>query len=77
MSRLEATVNKIYHLVQTAWSQQTYEYAIKNQTIYENPILMTRYQHLCVIRISWTPTTYVGLVLSLLITLNAYLLIGR
>jgi hypothetical protein len=38
---------------------------------------MTDYPHLYVIRITWTPTTYIGLALSLLITLNAYILFGR
>ena len=77
MSRLDAVVNQIYHLVQTAYTESTHYYAMKNNTIYENPILMTRYPHLYVIRISWTPTTYIGLALSLLITLNAWLLAWR
>lgn len=38
---------------------------------------MTNYPHLYVIRINWTPTTYIGLILSILITLNAYALAGR
>lgn len=38
---------------------------------------MIDYPHLYVIRISWTPTTYIGLALSVLITLNAYILFGR
>ena len=45
--------------------------------VYDNPIIMTDYPHLYVIRITWTPTTYIGLVLSLLIALNAYVLAGR
>lgn len=77
MSRLDATVNKIYHIIQTSWSQSSYKYAMKNQTIYDHPIMMTNYPHRYVIRIHWTPTTYIGLVLSLLIALNAYALAGR
>ena len=38
---------------------------------------MTNFPHLYVIRINWTPTTYIGLILSILITLNAYILAGR
>ena len=38
---------------------------------------MTNYPHLYVVRINWTPTTYIGLILSILITLNAYALAGR
>ena len=77
MSRLDATVNKIYHLVQTAWSQQTWEYSMKDAEVFSKPIIMTDYPHLYIIRISWTPTTYIGLVLSILIALNAYILLGR
>jgi hypothetical protein len=38
---------------------------------------MTDYPHRYVISITWTPTTYIGLGLALLITLNAYVLLGR
>lgn len=41
------------------------------------PIIMTDYPHLYVIRITWTPTTYIGLALSVLIALNAWVLLGR
>ena len=77
MSRLDATVNKIYHAIQTSYSQTAYKYAVKNPNVTAHPIMMTDYPHLYVIRISWTVTTYIGLALSLLITLNAYLLLGR
>lgn len=77
MSRLDAMVNQIYHIVQTSWTQSTPEYAMKVPRVTEQPITMTSYPHLFVIRISWTPTTYVGLVLALLITLNAWVLAGR
>jgi hypothetical protein len=77
MSRLDATVNKIYHLVQTAWSQQTYEYSLQAPDVSKHPIIMMSYPHLYIIRISWTPTTYIGLVLSILITVNAYVLFAR
>jgi hypothetical protein len=65
------------HITSTAWTQENSKYAMKNQTIYDNTIIMTNYPHLYVIRVSWTPTTYIGLVLSLLITLNAWFLAGR
>ncbi len=77
MSRLDAVVNQIYHIVHTSWSQSIHKYALKNQTIYDKPVVMTEYPHLYVIRINWTPTTYIGLVLSILITVNAYVLAGR
>ena len=77
MSRLDAVMNKIYDIVQTSWSQQTHEYALKNPNIYDKPVIMTDYPHRYVIRITWTPTTYIGLVFSLLITLNAYVLAYR
>lgn len=77
MSRLDAVMNQIYHIIQTSWAQSAYEYALLNQTLQDQPIIMTTYPHLYVIRISWTPTTYIGVVLSLLITLNAWLLAAR
>lgn len=77
MSRLDAIVNKMLHLTATSWSQSSYQYAMLNRTVYEQQIIMTTYPHLYVIRIDWTPTTYIGLVLSLLITLNMYLLAAR
>lgn len=77
MSRLDAVVNQIYHIVHTSWSQSIHKYAMHNQTIYNKPVVMTEYPHLYVIRINWTPTTYIGLVLSILITVNAYVLAGR
>lgn len=39
--------------------------------------MMTSYPHLFVVRITWTPTTYIGLILALLIALNAWVLAGR
>jgi hypothetical protein len=77
MSRLDATVNKIYHLVQTSYTESVYEHAVKMPNVSAYPIIMTNYPHLYVISIKWTPTTYIGLALSILITLNAYLLFGR
>ena len=77
MSRLDATVNKMYHLVQTSYTESVYSHAINMPNVSTYPIMMTDYPHLYVIRISWTPTTYIGLALSILITLNAYLLLGR
>jgi hypothetical protein len=65
------------HITSTAWSQSIHYYAMKNQTVYDQPIIMTNYPHLYVIRINWTPTTYIGLTLSLLITLNAWALAIR
>lgn len=76
MSRLDAVVNQIYHIVQTHWMQMSHEYAMKNQTVFDQPIIMTKYPHLYVIRIHWTPATYIGLILAILITLNAYNLAG-
>jgi hypothetical protein len=77
MSRLDTIVNKMIHITSTAWTEENYHYAMKNQTVYDDPIIMTNYPHLYVIRVSWTPTTYIGLVLSLLITLNAWVLAAR
>jgi hypothetical protein len=77
MSRLDTIVNQVYHIVQTHWAQSAYEYAMQVPRVHEQPITMMTYPHLFVIRISWTPTTYIGLVLSLLIALNAWVLAAR
>ena len=77
MSRLDTIVNQIYHIVQTGWTQSIHEYSQDVPRVTDEPIIMTRYPHLFVIRISWTPTTYIGLVLSLLIALNAWVLAAR
>lgn len=77
MSRLETIVNQVYHLVQTAWTESSYQEAKSVPAVHEQPIMMTVYPNLFVIRISWTPTTWVGLVLSLLIALNAWALAVR
>lgn len=77
MSRLDAAVNQIYHIIQTHWTQMSHEYAIQNQTVYDQPVMMTNFPHQYVVQIHWTPTTWIGLVLSLLITLNAYILAAR
>ena len=77
MSRLDATVNKIYQLVLTGWTQEAHNYSMKSPGVYDKPIIMLDYPHLYIIRINWTPTTYIGLALSILITLNAYILFGR
>ncbi|KAK5169912.1 uncharacterized protein LTR77_005890 [Saxophila tyrrhenica] len=77
MSRLDSIVNQVYHIVHTSWSESINKYAMKNQTIYDQPVIMTEYPHLYVIRIDWTPTTYIGLVLSILITANASVLAAR
>lgn len=77
MSRFEAIVNQMYALVQTAWTESSYEYAKQVPAVSEQPIMMTVYPNLFVIRISWTPTTWIGLVLSLLIALNAWALAAR
>ncbi len=76
-SRLDATVNKILHIVQTMWTQEAHSWAMQNDTVHTHPIIMTDYPHLYIIRISWTPATYIGLVLSLLICLNAWALAAR
>ena len=57
MSRFEAVVNQIYHIVQTAWTESSYQYAKQVPRVSEQPIMMTNYPHLFVIRISWTPTS--------------------
>ena len=77
MSRLDAIVNKMLHITSTTWSQENYHLAMLNKTVHDKPVIMTNYPHLYVIRIDWTPTTYIGLILSILITLNAYALAGR
>ncbi|KAK5162737.1 uncharacterized protein LTR77_011220 [Saxophila tyrrhenica] len=77
MSHLDAIVNKVIHITSTAWSQSAYHYAMQNQSIYDHPVMMTTFSHLYVIRVNWTPTTYVGLILALLITFNMYMLAGR
>jgi hypothetical protein len=77
MSRLDAIVNKMLHITSTAWSQENHDLALLNKTVTDKPVIMTNYPHLYVIRINWTPTTYIGLVLSILITINAYILAGR
>ncbi len=76
-SRLDATVNKILHTVATSWGESIYQYAMKNKTVYDQPIVMTTYPHEYVIHVSWTPTTYVGLVLSLMISICAWALAYR
>lgn len=77
MSRFETVVNQIYHIIQTHWTESSYDYAMQVPRVHEQPVMMTSYPHLFVIRISWTPTTYIGLVLSLLIALNAIALAWR
>ncbi|KAK5172184.1 uncharacterized protein LTR77_003822 [Saxophila tyrrhenica] len=77
MSRFDQIVNQVYHLIQTSWSEQTYDLAMQRARVTDEPIVMTMYPHLFVIRMSWTPTTYIGLVLSVLIALNAYTLAAR
>lgn len=73
MSRLDAIVNQMYAITQTGWSGSNFQYAKKTvPEMYSHPVLMTDYPHLYVIRINWTPTTYIGLVLSILITVNAF-----
>lgn len=68
----------MYAITQTGWSGSNFEYAKKVvPEMYSNPVLMIDYPHLYVIRINWTPTTYIGLVLSLLITINAFVLAAR
>ena len=77
MSRLDAAVNKIYHLVQTSYSQTSYQYSMKNASIYSDPIIMTYYPHQYVIRIAWTPTTYIGLIFAIGLVLVSMLLALR
>ena len=77
MSQLDSIMNQIYHVVQTSWSQSAYEYAMKDPAIYDTPVIMTVYPHLYVIRLSWTPTTWIGLALALLIAINACVLAVR
>ena len=77
MSRLDTIVNQIYHIVQTAWTESSHYHAMQVPRVTENPVIMTSYPHLFIIRISWTPTTYIGLVLSLLIALNSWVLAAR
>ena len=77
MSRFETIVNQMYQLVQTAWTESSYEYAKNMPAVNEQPIMMTIYPNLFVIRISWTPTTWIGLIFSLLIALNAWALAVR
>ena len=57
MSRFDAVVNQVYHIVQTAWTESAYEYAKQVPRVTDEPIIMTSYPHLFVIRISWTPTS--------------------
>jgi hypothetical protein len=52
-------------------------FIVVNQTVYDQPVIMLRYPHAYVIRINWTPTTYIGLALAILIALNTYILVGR
>lgn len=77
MNTFEQIVNQVYHIVQTSWTQQTPEYSFQVPAVTEQPITMTSYPHLFVIRISWTATTIIGLVLALLIALNSWALAGR
>jgi hypothetical protein len=77
MSRLDAVVNQVYHITQTFWTSIGGETAMQVPRIHEQPITMTSYPHLFIIRISWTPTTYIGLVLALLIALNSWVLAAR
>lgn len=57
MTRFDAVVNQIYHIVQTAWTETSYEYAMQVPRVTKEPIMMTNYPHLFVVRISWTPTS--------------------
>lgn len=77
MSRLDAIMNKILHIASTSWTESIHHYAMLNETVYDEPVIMTVYPHEYIIRISWTPTTYIGLILSVLITINAFVLAAR
>ena len=77
MTHLDATVNKIYQLVQTSYSQTSHQYSMLTESIYDSPIMMTYYPHEYVIRISWTPTTYIGLVLAICIVATCFALTLR
>ena len=77
MSRLDSIVNKVYHVIQTSWTQSLYADAVQDERVHNKPLMMIKYPHLYIIRISWTPTTYIGLVLSILITLSAWILFFR
>ena len=57
MSRLDSIVNQIYHIVQTGWTEQTYEYAMKTPRVHDQPVLMTSYPHLFVVKMDWTPVS--------------------
>lgn len=50
---------------------------MKVPRVHDEPVTMTSFPHLFVIRISWTPTTWIGLVLAIFIALNAWVLAAR
>ena len=64
-------------LIAFSYTQTLYEQALQNPNVSAFPIIMTDYPHRYVISITWTPTTYIGLALAVLITLNSYVLLGR
>ncbi|KAK3645732.1 hypothetical protein LTR56_008919 [Elasticomyces elasticus] len=77
MSRLDAIVNKMLHSTSTSWSQSIHQYAMMNQSVYDQPIIMMTYPHKFIIKLKWTATTYIGLVLALLISFSIYTLAAR
>ena len=77
LNRLEAALNKIYHIVQTSWSQTQYKDAMLSTEVQQNPITMWKYSHLLVIRIAWTPTTWISLGIALGIALMSVFTFAR
>lgn len=76
MSRIDAVVNQMYHIVQTAWTQSAMPWSMEIAAG-QPPVTMLNYPHLFIVQISWTPTTWIGLALSLLIALNSWVLAAR
>ena len=77
LNELEAALNKIYHIVQTSWSQTKYREAMASDLVQKYPIQMWTFPHLLVIRISWTPSTWIGLGVAVAIALMSLVTAAR
>ena len=76
-NRLEAALNQLYHIIQTSWSQIAYKEAMAESSVGEHPIQLLDYAHLLVIRVSWTPTTWIGLGIAIALAITSVVTFAR
>ena len=76
-NRLEAALNQLYHIIQTSWSQVAYREALASPGVGKHPIQVLDFPHLLVIRISWTPTTWIGLGIAIALAITSMVTFAR